>query len=217
MKKSLLSKALSTLLALSLVTASVCAALIDAPSATNQKAATTLQIENGMIVNIKAGTKAYYIIDAFADDVCSVKDHDGKAVKSNAIVASGYTLVNSTTSETLKIIVNGDVNGDGIVNGVDILRAKKHIGGNSVQSRYEEAIDFNRDGKYTTADVDMMVSSVLEGPYEMPDTDDLPLEELEPADIGSNFWGNIRGVGSNYNIALSGDTALIRYPNTGYR
>ena len=217
MKKSLLSKALSTLLALSLVTASVCAALIDAPSVTNQKAATTLQIENGMIVNIKAGTKAYYIIDAFADDVCSVKDHDGKAVKSNAIVASGYTLVNSTTSETLKIIVNGDVNGDGIVNGVDILRAKKHIGGNSVQSRYEEAIDFNRDGKYTTADVDMMVEAVLEDPYEMPDTDDLPLEELEPADIGSNFWGNIRGVGSNYNIGLSGDTALIRYPNTGYR
>ena len=217
MKKSLLSKALSTLLAMSLVTASVCAALIDAPSVTNQKAATTLQIENGMIVNIKAGTKAYYIIDAFADDVCSVKDHDGKAVKSNAIVASGYTLVNSTTSETLKIIVNGDVNGDGIVNGVDILRAKKHIGGNSVQSRYEEAIDFNRDGKYTTADVDMMVEAVLEDPYEMPDTDDLPLEELEPADIGSNFWGNIRGVGSNYNIGLSGDTALIRYPNTGYR
>ncbi len=41
-------------------------------------------------------------------------------------------------------------------------------------------------------------------------------ETIKPADIGSNFWGNIRGVGSNYNIALSGDTALIRYPNTGY-
>ena len=42
------------------------------------------------------------------------------------------------------------------------------------------------------------------------------LESMEPANIGSNFWGNIRGVGSNYNVALSGDTALIRYPNSGY-
>ncbi len=48
----------------------------------------------------------------------------------------------------------------------------------------------------------------------------VPLSELEsmtPVNIGSNFWANIRGVGSNYNIGLSGDNALIRYPNTGYR
>ena len=43
------------------------------------------------------------------------------------------------------------------------------------------------------------------------------LESLEPANIGSNFWGNIRGVGSNYNLALSNDNVLIRYPNSGYR
>ncbi|MBR6535462.1 MAG: RICIN domain-containing protein [Clostridia bacterium] len=42
------------------------------------------------------------------------------------------------------------------------------------------------------------------------------LESMEPANIGSNFWGNIRGVGSNYNLALSGDNVLIRYPNYGY-
>ncbi len=42
------------------------------------------------------------------------------------------------------------------------------------------------------------------------------LESMAPANIGSNFWGNIRGVGSNYNLALSGDNVLIRYPNYGY-
>ena len=41
-------------------------------------------------------------------------------------------------------------------------------------------------------------------------------ETMTPANVGTNFWANIRGVGSNYNIALSSDTALIRYPNTGY-
>ena len=122
MKKSLLLKALSTLLALSLVTASVCAAFIDAPSPTNEKAGeTSLQIENGMIVNIKAGTKAYYILDSF-DGLCSIKDHSGKTLKSNEIVATGYTLVNSTTSETMQIVVNGDVTGDGRINGADIIR-----------------------------------------------------------------------------------------------
>ncbi len=217
MNKKFIFKSVATLLALSFLTASVCASFIDAPSPTNQKAgATSLQIENGMIVDIGAGTKAYYITDAFAGDTCSVKDHDGKVISVNETVASGYTLVNSTTSETLKIIVNGDVNGDGIVNGVDIIRAKKHLNGDNLQSSYIEAIDFDHDGKYTNSDVDMMAAAVLEGPCEMPDTDDLPLWEREPANIGSNFWGNIRGVGSNYNIALSGDTALIRYPNTGY-
>ena len=43
------------------------------------------------------------------------------------------------------------------------------------------------------------------------------LESMEPANIGSNFWGNIRGVGSNYNLGLSNDNVLIRYPNSGYR
>ena len=42
------------------------------------------------------------------------------------------------------------------------------------------------------------------------------VESLTPANVGSNFWGNIRGVGSNYNLALSSDNVLIRYPNTGY-
>ena len=42
------------------------------------------------------------------------------------------------------------------------------------------------------------------------------LENMTPANVGSNFWGNIRGVGSNYNLALSSDNVLIRYPNTGY-
>lgn len=41
-------------------------------------------------------------------------------------------------------------------------------------------------------------------------------ENMTPANVGTNFWANIRGVGSNYNLALSSDTALIRYPNTGY-
>ncbi len=217
MNKKFIFKSVATLLALSFLTASVCASFIDAPSPTNQKAgATSLQIKNGMIVDIGAGTKAYYITDAFAGDTCSVKDHDGKVISVNETVASGYTLVNYTTSETLKIIVNGDVNGDGIVNGVDIIRAKKHLNGDNLQSSYIEAIDFDNDGKYTNSDVDMMAAAVLEGPCEMPDTEDLPLTEMEPANIGSNFWANIKGVGSNYNIALSGDTALIRYPNTGY-
>ena len=41
------------------------------------------------------------------------------------------------------------------------------------------------------------------------------LEGMAPANLGSDFQANIRGVGSNYNLALSKDNVLIRYPNTG--
>ena len=41
------------------------------------------------------------------------------------------------------------------------------------------------------------------------------LEKMTPVNLGSNFWANIKGVGSNYNLAVSGETALIRYPNKG--
>lgn len=42
-----------------------------------------------------------------------------------------------------------------------------------------------------------------------------PFADMTPANIGSNFWANIQGVDSGYNLALSGDKALIRYPNLG--
>ena len=42
------------------------------------------------------------------------------------------------------------------------------------------------------------------------------IESMTPVNVGSNFWGNIKGVGSKYNLALSGNNVVIRYPNTGY-
>ncbi len=41
------------------------------------------------------------------------------------------------------------------------------------------------------------------------------LEKMTPVNLGSNFWANITGIGSNYNLSVSGETALIRYPNKG--
>ena len=41
------------------------------------------------------------------------------------------------------------------------------------------------------------------------------LESMTPVNLGNDFTANIRGVGSNYNLALSSDNVLIRYPNTG--
>ncbi len=41
------------------------------------------------------------------------------------------------------------------------------------------------------------------------------IEKMTPVNLGSNFWANIRGVQSKYNIGVSGETALIRYPNKG--
>lgn len=205
-QKSLLCKALATIVALSFVLASVCVTfsassdeLSLATSTVSNEGSFTLvdspsvQVKNGLVVNIPAGAKAYYVLDSFKES-CYIKDFAGQPISKNAILATGYTLINVATNETMAIVVDGDVNGDTRVNGVDIIRAKKYMlqtsGGYSC---YVEAIDMNRDGSYTQEDIDMLFTAVAEGPCEMPDTEivDVPLEEREPLNIGTDFYASI--------------------------
>ncbi len=79
------------------------------------------------------------------------------------------------------------------------------------------ALTVNGNSTAAGANVQMNTYSGAAGQqFNITVVSEMEAEPPTPANIGSNFWGNIRGVASGYNVALSGDTALIRYPNTGY-
>ncbi len=226
-KKNFIFKTVSTLLLLSFVLASVCAALSTSvnemaeisAAVTNEYAFTTtadtsLQIKNNMVVNIPAGTKAYYIMDSFKEP-CYIRNYSDNIISKNTLVGTGYTLVNSVTSETMQLVVNGDINGDTRINGVDIIRAKKYLEKAPEYSCYLEALDFNRDGKYTEDDLDMMFTAVAEDPYEMPDTEitEIPLDQRQPLDIGTDFYATIDIMYTNSSIMplYAGTNSVVAY------
>jgi organic hydroperoxide reductase OsmC/OhrA len=216
MKKRWMVKSVTLLVALSFVLASVCMALTSSKENTvtvskeaDSKASFTvvstsqLQVKNNVVANIIAGTKAYYVINSFKES-CFITDKSGNTVTKNAIVATGYTLVNSMTLESMQLAVNGDTNGDGRINGVDIIRAKKLMK-SAEYSCYLEALDMNRDGKYTNADIDMIVTAVMDDPYKMADT----AEPAPTLPIGEEFYARIMGTSSGKYLDLTEDNVVI--------
>ncbi len=216
MKKRWVVKSVTLLVALSFVLASVCMALTASEenvvkvsnTADNETSFTAvdgaqLQLKNDIVANITAGTKAYYVINSF-NEPCFITDKSGNTVTKNAIVATGYTLVNSMTLESMQLAVNGDTNGDGRINGVDIIRAKKLMK-SAEYSCYLEALDMNRDGKYTNADIDMIVTAVMDDPYKMADT----IDPNPPIAVGEEFYARIMGAGSGKYLDLAEDNVVI--------
>lgn len=216
-KKSFNLKIVTMFIMLSLLFGSVCAALCSSSdglaeisaSASNERSFTTtsdtqLQIKNGIVANIPAGAKAYYVIDSF-NEPCYIKNQYDNIVSLNDVVGTGYTLVNSMTLETMPMAVNGDTNGDTRVNGMDIIRAKKYLIGNAEYSCYIEALDLNRDGKYTDADLNMLFTAVLNGTTEMANTK----SPNPPIALGTEFCARIMGAASSKYLDLSEDNVVI--------
>ena len=61
---------------------------------------------------------------------------------------------------TIPMILLGDVNGDGYVNGADVDAVAKHIVGQAPDVFYEEAADINGDGKIDAADIVLIVNMI---------------------------------------------------------
>lgn len=78
------------------------------------------------------------------------------SVVNNGIVATGYKVVinNSSSVETLEIIIKGDTSGDGKVNALDLLQVQKHILGiNTLNGTYKLSGDTSGDGKINALDL----------------------------------------------------------------
>ncbi len=112
------------------------------------------------LLGVEKGTTAADITSQFEDTV-KIYDRNGNEV--TGAPASGYTIkkiVNGVVTCTATVIVTGDYNGDGIVNGIDLLRARKALDGSST-SGYFKAIDVDRNGTLSAADVKAVAEIVI--------------------------------------------------------
>jgi hypothetical protein len=61
---------------------------------------------------------------------------------------------NGNIKTSLSVVIYGDINGDGVVDLLDIVRLKKYIVGSiSLDSEYLEAADANRNGSSDILDI----------------------------------------------------------------
>lgn len=86
----------------------------------------------------------------------TIKLYNGQGVElsSTQIIGTGMTLKVTETSDVYKIVVTGDVNGDGKITATDLLKVKKDIVGiEKLKSEYSTAGDVNESGGLTSTDM----------------------------------------------------------------
>ena len=90
---------------------------------------------------------------------------NGRAVSADTILSTGMTAVlnvNGDIKQTLTIIVNGDISGDGIVNSVDLLLLKQHlVRMRNLTGSSLLAADMNGDGSANSLDLLLLQQSIL--------------------------------------------------------
>ncbi|MBR5451773.1 MAG: SH3 domain-containing protein [Clostridia bacterium] len=121
---------------------------------------TTLQIGSKYITKIEPGTSVKAFIKALAvkNGTVKVQDGDKKTKANDKTVATGDTVIiydsNGEKNVSYKIVIYGDVNSDGKVNSIDLLRAQRNIvGAVKLTAVQKEAADSNKDGKLNSVDL----------------------------------------------------------------
>jgi Ca2+-binding EF-hand superfamily protein len=93
----------------------------------------------------------------------TVMDANGNK-KSGALVTGDKVVIKTLTSAstTFEIAINGDVNGDGVVDIKDLLRVQKHLLGTvNLSGVTSVAADDNYDGKINVQDLLRIQKSIL--------------------------------------------------------
>ncbi len=95
------------------------------------------------------------ILALLANDDIVIKDANGNVVTDGKIgTGSTVTSTINGVSETVEVVVTGDVNGDGDIAGDDVLTLTSAlISNNPLEGAYAAAADTNGDGSFTSSDV----------------------------------------------------------------
>lgn len=144
------------------VTLSTCQISNDAAFGAPKEITGSYTVENGLIGGVAAGTTAQQLIDAMDNsDYLSVVDN-GTVVTGR--LATGMTLRLAAGGQTIQevlIAVDGDVNGDGVINTQDCRAAlSMSLGYDGYSAVQQRAGDVNSDGRVSTADVRRMLWEV---------------------------------------------------------
>ncbi len=116
----------------------------------------------GFTSRIEAGQTVAEFKTAYSQYDVYVYGFDGEELYDNEIIKTDYTVVvvnGKTIEENCYIIVDGDGNCDGIVNGKDIIRLKKHMAsGNATE--FDEYVDYNGDGILNDDDAKYLIAMI---------------------------------------------------------
>ncbi len=98
----------------------------------------------------------------------TIKDSKDNIVN-DGLIGTGFKVIvsNSTKSETLTVVINGDTSGDGKINALDLLQIQKSILGTySLNNVYYLAGDTSNDGKINALDLLQVQKNIL-GTYKI--------------------------------------------------
>lgn len=118
---------------------------------------------NDYISNIKIGTSAGSMISKLknGNEKVTVKvtsiDSNNKTIekKDSTVLGTGdiVTISTSTESKSFRVVIYGDVNGDGVVSAVDYVKIKNYImSASELSGSYKLAADVNLDSAITAVD-----------------------------------------------------------------
>ncbi len=118
-----------------------------------------VKYNNSYISGINPGTSVTSLINNVkkqsAGANVTIKNTNGSVVTSDTF-GTGYTVNISSagTSKTYTIVIYGDINGDGNITILDLLKVQKLIlGSTNLSGAYKTATDVNKDGKTTILDL----------------------------------------------------------------
>lgn len=95
----------------------------------------------------------------------SIKTSSGTS-KTNEIFKTGdtVTVAGSDGNKTYRVVIYGDVNGDGKISAVDYMKVKNYIMNvNSLSGEYLTAADVNKDGKVSAVDYMKIKNNIMNG------------------------------------------------------
>lgn len=121
----------------------------------------------GYISGIALGTDASTVKSTLesvgGSGTVTIYNASGSVVNSGTI-ATGYKVVinNSSSVETLEVIIKGDTSGDGVVNALDLLQVQKNILGTyNLSGAYWQAGDTSSDGTINALDLLQVQKNIL--------------------------------------------------------
>ena len=89
-------------------------------------------------------------------DIICCKKPEPESIEGKETIGTGMKLIVGNELE-YKLVVEGDLNGDGKISITDLSKMKSHIIGKQIlQGEYEKAADINGDGRESITDLSIL-------------------------------------------------------------
>lgn len=136
--------------------------LVVHPTSLSLKSGASASVGGEYMTGVNTSTTVISLKSLFNEDdsYISVKDEKGNVVSDNYVVGTGFTVnlvVEGVVKQTYKLVIKGDISGDGIVSSNDYVALAKHLNNTVVLSDVcQKAADCDNSGELSTTDYIVM-------------------------------------------------------------